>query len=246
MDHPLSKVQEAVDLVRRTSQVQYQQLVQFVEEVNQKGGAYHRFDFGQGLIVQGDYDMSKYIHYYNLPTDLKGKKVLDIGTSSGFFALECACRGGQVTAIDIWDWVTVQSISKLINVDVSYVKQSLYNLDPGFGQFDLVICGSVLPHLPDPFGAIQRIKSVCSGRAVVATPRPRNDNSIGEPICEFIGKKASDGDYYHYWALGAKALENMLLTAGFSRVEQVQQFTLSTEVGRTEYAEPHVVMTGVI
>jgi len=38
----------------------------------------------------------------------------------------------------------------------------------------------------------------------------------------------------------------MFLTAGFSRVEQVQQFTLITEVGRTEYAEPQVVMTGVI
>ena len=36
-----------------------------------------------------------------LPLNLEGKKVLEIGCGSGFLSVECALRGGKVTAVDI-------------------------------------------------------------------------------------------------------------------------------------------------
>ena len=47
-------------------------------------------------------------------------------------------------------------------------------------------------------------------------------------------------------SIGAKALENMFLAAGFTSVERTDNFTLVTEFGRTEFSEPHVVMTGIV
>src|SRR5205807_10570456 len=78
-------------------------LRELVDEVNATGGTYHCLDFGAGLTIAGDYDLRRYLHLYQLPTSLAGRTVLDVGSASGFFALECARRGAKVTAIDIYD-----------------------------------------------------------------------------------------------------------------------------------------------
>src|SRR5699024_1953640 len=124
-----------------------------VAETNANGGTYHRLDFGDGLVIDGDYDMSKYLQYYPIPEDLSGTTVLDVGTASGFFAIECERRGGRVTATDIWaaDSLVAQ-IARKFGFEFSYVPQDIYDLSAAFGQYDLVICGSVLLHLPDPLG----------------------------------------------------------------------------------------------
>ena len=218
----------------------------FVEELNRKGGTYHCLDVGDGLIIQGDYDMAKYIDYYCLPSDLKGAAVLDIGTSSGYFALECARRGAKVTGIDIWEWTPLITLAELLKLDISYVRKSAYDLTEGFGTFDLVICGSMLLHLPDPFGVVQKIRSVCKRRAVVSTACPSDSKKNARPVCEFVGQKATDGEYLAYWSIGEEALRRMFLAAGFSRTENIHHFTLMSELGRTPFATPHVVMTAIL
>ena len=41
---------------------------------------------------------------------------------------------------------------------------SVYDLDPELvGTFDVVVCGSLLLHLRDPFRALEAIRSVCTG-----------------------------------------------------------------------------------
>ncbi|MFQ5857335.1 MAG: class I SAM-dependent methyltransferase [Anaerolineae bacterium] len=190
--------------------------------------------------------MTKYLHHYGVPTSLKGKTVLDIGTASGYFALECARRGGQVTAVDIYEDSILTHLASTLNVDIRYVTKSIYELDENFGRFDLVICGSLLLHLPDQLGAIRRIHSVCRDRAIIATACTPDSQTNPRPICEFLGLKASDGDYWTYWSVGAVALRNMLLASGFSRVGNEHHFTLRSEPGRTEFATPHVAMTGIV
>lgn len=240
------KIGEFVELIKLDNNAQYNRLRQFVNDVNKAGGTYHKLHLGNGLVIHGDYDMTKYVNYYNLPVSLKGKTVLDIGTSSGYFALECARRGGQVTAINIWEGPLLSRLVKFMNTDVRYVKKSIYELDTNFGQFDLVVCGSLLLHLPDPFGAIQKIRSVCRGQAIVSTSCTPDSMTNPRPVCEFVGLKALGGDYCTYWSVGAVALRNMFLLSGFSRVENELHFTLISETGQTEFATPHVVMTGII
>jgi 2-polyprenyl-3-methyl-5-hydroxy-6-metoxy-1,4-benzoquinol methylase len=234
------------ELIKAESHLNRDRLRQLVETVNNNGGTYHQLNLGAGLILQGYYDMTKYIGYYELAASLEGKTVLDIGTASGYFALECARRGARVTAIDIYEAPLLMGILELVDVDIRYVQKSIYDLDARFGLFDLVVCGSLLLHLPDQFGAIQRIRSVCSGRAVVSTACTADSESNPRPLCEFIGQKATDDDYYAYWTLGAAALKHMMVTAGFSQVENQNHFILSSEADRTTYATSHVVMAGIV
>jgi len=208
---------------------------------NNAGGCYHQIDLGDGIIINGEYDMQKVLKYYNLPHDLTGLSVLDIGTSTGFFAFEAARRGGQVTAIDIWSSETFDYIKYALELQAEYVQKNIYDLDASFGQFDLVICGSLLLHLRDIFGAIQKIREVCNGTAIVSTAAYNDPCCAQVACCEFYGARANDGNYWTYWRVNAAGLAKMLLASGFSSVSAPIHFTLQSEPSRKNYAVPHVV-----
>lgn len=230
------------EALTRSSPEDIDRLRQLVEAVNAEGGAYHRLDFGRGLSIAGDYDLRRYLHLLPLPASLAGSRVLDVGTASGFFALECARRGARVTAIDLYDCPLLARLAPLLKADISYVQTSIYDLEPPAAAFDLVVCGSVLLHLPDPVGAIRRIHDVCGGQALISTACPSYSRLTSRPVCELQARKAADGDYFHWWDLGAAALTRMLLAAGFSAVTNVRHFTLRSEPGRAAFATPHVVL----
>jgi SAM-dependent methyltransferase len=215
-----------------------------VRQLNEQGGTYHRLDMGHGLIIDGDYDMAKYLPYYHLPQRLDGMTVLDVGTASGFFAIESARRGAQVTAIDIWDdTCLLVRLNRAFDLGITYVSKSIYELDSSFGGFDLVVCGSLLLHLPDPVGAIRALRTVTDRRLILSTAAVPGSAAATDPVCHFFGQRAQDGDYWSYWGFSALALERMALAAGFSRVDNVEHFDLCSEPGRTPFATPHVALS---
>lgn len=218
-----------------------------VTAANAAGGTYHRLDFGDGLTIDGDYDMTKYLPYYHLPERLDGKRMLDVGTASGYFAIECARRGADVTAIDIWedDGLLVQ-LGRVFDLGVDYVTKNLYDVDESFGQFDLVVCGSLLLHLPDPVGAIRALRAVTGERLVISTAATPDSATTDQPVCHFFGQPGKDADYWAYWDFSAEALTRMLKAAGFSRVDQIEHFDLASEEGRTAFATPHVALSAYV
>lgn len=225
-----------------------EQLVSFVKSINDAGGSYHRLSFGSGIVMEGEYDIRKYIDNYGVPKNLSGKSVLDIGTGTGFFALECIRRGAQVTAIDIWNADFYNKIREILCLNLKYIRKNIYELDESFGKFDLVICGSLLLHLRDVFGAIERIYSVCKREAIIATASIESQECNDRALCEFVGLKNTsiEGEYWVYWHLNALALQKMLLASGFSEAHEVGQFVLESEPGKSGFAVPHVVVKAVI
>lgn len=62
---------------------------------------YHTFDIGNGVVTDGMYDLRPVVKDHGFPESLKGKSVLDVGTSDGFYAFELEKRGAEsVLAVD--------------------------------------------------------------------------------------------------------------------------------------------------
>lgn len=207
------------------------QLVDLVKTYNSQGGSYHRIDLGGGFVLEGEYDMKTYLRHYRIPEDLHGVTVLDVGTATGFFALECARRGAEVTAIDLWAEGPLPGLARGLGLEVRYVQMSLYDLTPTLGRFDLVICGSVLLHLWDQFGALRAMRSVCSRQLILATDiMPASILDRGRPLAELVADRAEGGlgEYWTTWRLNVAALRKLLAAAGFSRTEHMGDFRLTS------------------
>jgi len=83
-----------------------------------------------------------------MPADLSGKSVLDIGCSEGYFARQCARRGADlVIGIDpsLGRLLTAMYLDKRDHVHVRY-KVGIFPGVPLQRRFDYVICLSVLHH----------------------------------------------------------------------------------------------------
>jgi tRNA (mo5U34)-methyltransferase len=89
-----------------------EQFLQAVEDFNRRGKAlgytdienyywYHTIQLPGGFVTPGLYDLRESLSAFRFPDDMRGMRVVDVGTATGFFAFEFARRGARVTAVDL-------------------------------------------------------------------------------------------------------------------------------------------------
>lgn len=212
---------------------------------------YHTLDLGHGVVTPGMFDHRGMVDRYLIPKDLTGRRCLDVGTMDGFWAFEMERRGAtDVTALDLdeperLDWpaslrkVTEKTLDLTKGERFALVRdalgskvkrelRSVYEIDTDLGEFDLVFSGDLLLHLKDPVTALERIRLVTRGSAIICTPIKRFRLYPRRPIAELDGI-----DEFQWWTLSLPAMERMLRAAGFSRVEQGRPFELPATGGGT-------------
>jgi tRNA (mo5U34)-methyltransferase len=150
---------------------------------------YHTLDLPDGYVTPGWFDLRPIVERLPWP-EVSGRRCLDVGTYDGFLAFELERRGAaEVVATDIgdhtdWDWPprdrargieylsTVagqkgrgfELAAEALGSRVERRLISVYDLSrEAVGEFDVVVCGSLLLHLRDPFRALEAIRGVCSG-----------------------------------------------------------------------------------
>lgn len=219
---------------------------ELVKRINATPNTYHRLDMGDGLVIDGYFDMSRFLPFFHIPERMDGLRVLDVGTHTGFFAIECARRGADVTAVDLYpDWRLPELIGAF-DLPIEFYQLDLYDLDASFGQFDVVICGTLLLHLSDPIEALRALRTVTADRLIVSTTALEGDVSGNGAAVEFIGNPATDGDYWTYWGISPAALTKMALAAGFDEVGDVEVFTIETEPGTIGVYGEQVVLSAYV
>jgi tRNA (mo5U34)-methyltransferase len=211
-------------------------------------GWYHTIELPFGVVTAGAYDHRPLARRYGVPDDLHGQRVLDVGCADGFWALEFERRGGDVTAVDIGSAADLDlppAASRIVQNDglewqmgpefafarevlgsrVEAVTASVYDLSPDeFGVFDFVHAGDLLLHLRDPILALQRIRSVTAGQALLSDCfDPALDRAgAGSHLTRYVGAWSSAT----WWSPALSTLVQMVADAGFSEVDVVTTYQL--------------------
>jgi tRNA (mo5U34)-methyltransferase len=221
---------------------------------------YHTLELPGRVVTPGWFDLRPIVDRLPWP-DLRGKRCLDVATYDGFFAFEMERRGAaEVIATDIpdhedWDWPAAaraasgpalatmagvkgggfEAARAALGSQVQKRVISAYHLEPdAIGQFDFVVCGSLMLHLRDPVRALEGIRSVCAGQFLsieeislpltVGWRRPVAEMRFDEQRCQ-------------WWVANAAGHRRLLEIAGFSIDRAIKPFS-------EPFGAAHPVTTG--
>ena len=185
----------------------------------------------------GDYPASKFARFAaELPTDLGGMSVLDIGCNAGFYSIEMKRRGAErVVGIDYDDRYLEQArlACEVSGCDVELRKLSVYDLGLIGERFDIVLFMGVLYHLRHPLLVLDLIhehvskdlmifQSLQRGAGHVVQPEPDypfEETAIfddpGYPKLHFVEREYAH-DWTNWWIPNRACSEAMLRAAGFA------------------------------
>lgn len=161
---------------------------------------YHYMDLPIDGEVKGKWDLRGGVDEYLGNVDLKGKRILELGTCSGFLCFEMEKRGAEVIAFDIgdaveWDMVPYAQYDykkrieefkeyanrfknaywyshKAFESKAKVVYGSVYQIPEEIGQVDIGTCCSILLHLRDPFLALQNLLRLVKHTAIITDLAP--------------------------------------------------------------------------
>jgi tRNA (mo5U34)-methyltransferase len=184
-------------------------------------------DLGNGIITKGTYDTQRKLRLLQMPSDLTGWSVLDIGAWDGFFSFEAEKRHAQrVVALDhiAWsgqDWGSKKGfelVRSITNSRVEDIEMDVMEMTPQKpGTFDLVLFLGVLYHLKHPLLSLEKIFAVTRKLLILETEI--DFLYIRRPVLAFYPANEASGDPSNWCSPNPACLINMLKTVGFSKVD---------------------------
>jgi tRNA (mo5U34)-methyltransferase len=208
---------------------------------------WHPIDLGDGITTPGaDVHIRARLAEIQLPNDLSGKSVLDIGAWDGFFSFEAERRGARrVLATDsfCWDgggWGTKAGFELARRALKSRVEDkwiTVPELSPEtVGVFDVVLFLGVLYHMRHPLLVLERVASVTRGLLIMQTQVDMV--GIDRPALAFYPGTELNGDPTNWVGLNPAAVVAMLKDVGFGRVD-----ILHKSFGDDEVFDPRAPVT---
>jgi tRNA (mo5U34)-methyltransferase len=198
---------------------------------------FHKIDLGRGVVTPGTIDAASKLPRLHLPENLAEKTVLDVGAWDGFYSFECARRGADVTAIDLWHPdhnATSEGFAvarAALGLPVRAMRGSVFDLNSRRVEpRDLVLFLGVLYHLEDPLGALRQLR--CVTRELLILETATDFNLIRRPAVAFYPEGERAIDHSNWFAPNAAALKGMLQAAGFRDVSVVHSLGLLSRAAR--------------
>lgn len=161
---------------------------------------YHAMDIPGHGSVGGMYDLRENVQAYLGGVSVRGKRVLEVGTASGFLCFHMEREGAEVVAYDLspsddWDIVPFarrnqarlmqerkEEIERLNNAfwfahaahqsRARAVYGTAYAIPSAIGTVDVCTFGCVLRHLRDPFRALEQALRLTSQTVIITENMP--------------------------------------------------------------------------
>jgi tRNA (mo5U34)-methyltransferase len=187
---------------------------------------YQRIPLGDGYETPGeDTFTTQKLSMLEIPADLTGKSVLDIGCSEGFFAREVERRGAShIVGIDTAPGLSDKNalLKEITGSRFEFREQTVSDLAPETsGIFDLIIFLSVFQHLDFPFQALNLISAVTGVTAIMEVPVAvslANDPAFQQAPFAIMRRS---GKGRRIFLPNESMLFEMLLDAGFSSTDRL-------------------------
>lgn len=200
---------------------------------NIKNTRYHwhsPIDFGDGVITREKKIQKRFarrLRLLQIPEDLTGKTVLDIGAWDGYFSFEFERRGAKrVLAIDTFAWdqggIDCFLLAKeKLGSKVEHQRLDVHDLSKeAVGTFDIVFFAGVLYHLKNPLLALEKICSVTKETMICETHTMIPAIHEKYPLITFFpGDENTKGPWKVCGYPTISWLQHALISAGFSHVD---------------------------
>jgi len=188
-------------------------------EIKAQGVWYHNIDIN-GVKTMGDsnYDPSGRLEEVKdwLPTDLRGKNVLDIGSNAGAESFYCESLGAEtVVGVELGDLYIKQAwwAKEKLNSKVQFLHKDIekVDIDPSV-KFDYILCLAFIYHVENPILVLRKIYDWLKndGTLVLEIQYIKHDGLEDERLLIFKPYPAA------LFMPSKKAMESMLEYTGFT------------------------------
>jgi len=202
---------------------------------------FHAIELAPGLVTPAPDVTADRLGVLQLPADLSGKSVLDVGAWDGFFSFEAERRGAaRVVAADYFAWhgdtwsdkSGFELARRALRSRVEDVDIDVMDLSPErVGTFDLVLFLGVLYHMRHPLLALERAASVTGEQLILETHVDLT--WLRRPAMAFYPAQELAWDPTNWWGPNPAAVKAMLHSVGFHRVEMMSPNSWSYRAART-------------
>jgi len=173
---------------------------------------YHTMDLPGFGLMEGQWDLREGVEDYCGNVDVAGKRVLEVGTASGFLAFHLERQGAEVVGYDLseeqpWDLVPFAGVDvaaidtrhrdvirqmnnswwlahRLFESSARVVYGTVYEIPESIGAVDIATYCAILLHVRDPFLALANGLRLTRDTAVVTEIVGRPRPAVPEPAAD--------------------------------------------------------------
>ncbi|TPG51628.1 class I SAM-dependent methyltransferase [Sphingomonas glacialis] len=190
---------------------------------------FHSFELPDGQVFEGIKSLQVQRQEADIffSDELHGKSVLDIGAWDGFFSFEAERRGAaRVLATDHFCWSGpgwgtrdgFDFVHRTLNSKVESLDVDVLSLSPdALGTFDVVLFLGVLYHVKDPYVCLEAAARMASDQLIIETVTALPNETV--PAMRLYKPGELGNDPTNFWAPNIPAMEVMLGSFGFSKIE---------------------------
>jgi O-methyltransferase len=203
---------------------------------------YHTVRIPDGRFIEGPWNLIGNEDTYLGAVPLRGRRVLELGPATGWLTYWMEKQGAKVVGLDLgWDLAPdllplshinipqmrkdqvaflnrVQNawwyLHREYNLSAQAVYGSIYDLPADLGSFDVVVFGSILLHLKDPFQALQEAAERTTGTIIVAEPSAFDSQDNLRPLLRFNPTEGVNPN--GWWNSSPGVITDMLGLLGFT------------------------------